>query len=79
MAIERQTALFCTKEFVMRKLFRLNLAIFPKFKVDSTMLQKICDKLNDIDWQELGFVCDGRFLFSQRSLENVVLDSSFMR
>lgn len=41
------------------------------------MLQKICDKLNDIDWRELGFVCDGRFLFSQRSLENAMLDSSF--
>ena len=51
------------------------LAIFPKFKVDSTMLQEICDKLNDTDWQELGFVCDGRFLFSQRSLENAMLDS----
>ena len=55
------------------------LAIFPKFKVDSTMLQNLCDKLNDIDWQELGFVCDGRFLFSQRSLENAMLDSSFHR
>lgn len=41
------------------------------------MLQKICDKLNHTDWQELGFVCDGRFLFSQRSLENAMLDSSF--
>ena len=39
------------------------------------MLQEICDKLNDTDWQELGFVCDGRFLFSQRSLENAMLDS----
>ena len=55
------------------------LAIFPKFKVDSIMLQKICDKLNDIDWQELGFVCDGRFLFSQRSLENAMLDSRFIK
>lgn len=41
------------------------------------MLQKICDKLNDIDWQELGFVYDEWFLFSQRSLENVMSDSSF--
>lgn len=53
------------------------LAIFPKFKVDSTMLQKICDKLNNTDWQEISFVYDGRFLFSQRSLENVMSDSSF--
>ncbi len=26
--------------------------------------------LNEVDWTDLGFVCDGRFLFSQRSLEN---------
>ncbi|EKA1615266.1 class I SAM-dependent methyltransferase, partial [Campylobacter coli] len=45
------------------------LAIFPKFKCDKKLLQEICDKLNEIDWEELGFVCDGRFLFSQRSLE----------
>ena len=30
---------------------------------------KICDRLNDVDWRELGFVCDNRFIFSQRSLE----------
>ena len=30
----------------------------------------MCDRLNDIDWRELGFVCDRRFLFTQRSLEN---------
>ena len=53
------------------------LAIFPKFKVDSIMLQNLCDKLNNTDWRELGFVCDRRFLFSQRSLENAMLDSSF--
>lgn len=45
----------------------------------SITLQNLCDKLNEIDWQELGFVCDGRFLFSQRSLENAMLDSSFHR
>lgn len=54
------------------------LAIFPKFKVDLKNLKIICEKLNSINWEELGFVCDGRFLFSQRSLENVVLDSSFI-
>lgn len=52
------------------------LAIFPKFKTDS--LQDLCDKLNNINWNELGFVCDGRFLFSQRSLENALLDSNFL-
>ncbi|GAA9841538.1 hypothetical protein VN0563_11700 [Helicobacter pylori] len=40
-------------------------------------LQNLCDKLNAINWQELGFVCDGRFLFSQRSLENALLPKDF--
>lgn len=53
------------------------LAIFPKFKVDYAILQELCDKLNNTNWQELGFVCNGRFLFSQRSLENCMLDFSF--
>ncbi len=33
--------------------------------------------LNDVDWGELGFVCDGRFLFAQRSLENALLPEDF--
>lgn len=53
------------------------LAIFPKFKCDEKMLALLVRKLNDVDWEELGFVCDGRFLFSQRSLENSMLDESF--
>ncbi len=54
------------------------LAVFPKFEVDSIMLKMLCEKLNNVDWEELGFVCDGRFLFSQRSLENAMLDSNFL-
>lgn len=53
------------------------LAIFPKFHIDSKKLYALCERLNAIDWVELGFVCDGRFLFSQRSLENCFLDKSF--
>lgn len=53
------------------------LAIFPKFSKDLHALEKACERLNNIDWQELGFVCDGRFLFSQKSLENCLLDESF--
>ena len=30
------------------------------------------DLLNEVDWAELGFVCDGRFLFAQRSLEHAL-------
>jgi adenine-specific DNA-methyltransferase len=33
--------------------------------------------LNDVNWAELGFVCDGRFLFAQRSLENSLLPEDF--
>lgn len=32
-----------------------------------------------VDWQELGFVCDGRFLFTQRSLETSRLPAEFAR
>ena len=53
------------------------LAIFPRFKTTPTILQKLCELLNAVDWQELGFVCDGRFLFSQRSLEKSILPQSF--
>jgi adenine-specific DNA-methyltransferase len=47
------------------------LAIFPKNQ-DSD-LDKLVEYLNSVDWQELGFITDGRFIFSQRSLENTVL------
>jgi adenine-specific DNA-methyltransferase len=33
--------------------------------------------LNDVDWHELGFVCDGRFIFSQRSLAHALLPETF--
>lgn len=33
----------------------------------------------DVDWQELGFVCDGRFLFTQRSLQTCLLPDKFSR
>lgn len=53
------------------------LAIFPRSaEVDVAELR---DALNAVDWAELGFVCDGRFLFSQRSLENAPLPAAFTR
>ena len=33
--------------------------------------------LNTVDWADLGFICDGRFLFTQRSLERAPLPESF--
>ena len=54
------------------------LALFPR-RADLTdaQLTQLTALLNDIDWHELGFVCDGRFLFSQRSLENCLLPEEF--
>lgn len=51
------------------------LALFPQAK--NTDLQALCSAMNDVDWSELGFVCDGRFVFSQRSLENAPLPEAF--
>ena len=51
------------------------LAIFPH---DPTVdVQVLAKALNAVDWSDLGFVCDGRFLFTQRSLEQAPLPKSF--
>ena len=47
------------------------LAIFPRDPdVD---VQRLAAALNAVDWADLGFVCDGRYLFTQRSLEQTPL------
>jgi len=51
------------------------LALFPHR--DGIDLQSLTTQLNEVDWGELGFVCDGRFLFSQRSLEQTLLPEDF--
>ena len=51
------------------------LAVFPKNKQADE--NELCEKLNSVNWYELGFVCDGRYLFSQKSLENTLLPSFF--
>ena len=54
------------------------LALFPK--LPGMDLALAADMLNDqVDWQELGFVCDGRFLFTQRALQNTLLPRAFER
>ncbi|WP_291994330.1 class I SAM-dependent methyltransferase [Candidatus Accumulibacter sp. ACC003] len=51
------------------------LAIFAR---DPTVdVQALALALNGVDWADLGFVCDGRFLFTQRSLEQTPLPESF--
>lgn len=51
------------------------LAIFPKNKKANEAL--LCEKLNSVNWYELGFVCNGRYIFSQKSLENTLLPDIF--
>jgi len=55
------------------------LAIFPKQNLNQNQLQNFCDELNAINWQELGFVVDGRSIFSQKSLENTLLPNNFKK
>lgn len=51
------------------------LAIFPHDV--SVNVKALAEALNAVDWDDLGFVCDGRFLFTQRSLEQSPLPKSF--
>ena len=53
------------------------MALFPHRRLKNTELMRLTEMLNDVDWHELGFVCDGRFLFAQRSLENALLPEDF--
>lgn len=54
------------------------LAMFPhRSGLTDQDLNRLTDMLNDVDWHELGFVCDGRYLFGQRSLENSLLPEDF--
>lgn len=51
------------------------LAIFPHDPhVD---IQALTQALNALDWAELGFVCDNRYLFSQRALSQAPLPAVF--
>ena len=53
------------------------MAVFPRrADVDIAAFR---DALNAVDWADLAFVCDGRFLFTQRSLENAPLPAAFER
>lgn len=55
------------------------LAIFPKKPVSIDILNSMCIDLNLVNWQDLGFICDGRFIFSQRSLEQTLLPEIFRK
>ncbi len=51
------------------------LAIFPKNPHIDT--HTLAEALNEVGWEDLGFICDGRFLFTQRSLEQTPLPKLF--
>lgn len=57
------------------------LALFPKRQdIPRRDLIECTLMLNrEVDWQELGFICDGRYLFTQRSLQTCVLPDKFSR
>ena len=46
------------------------LALIPKKDIDLT---KYVKRLNNVDWGSQGFVCNGRFIFGQRSLSNAFI------
>jgi adenine-specific DNA-methyltransferase len=50
------------------------LALFPKTEMS---LERACTILNSLNWNELGFKYDGRFMFSHKSLSNALLPSKF--
>ncbi|MDR0575976.1 MAG: class I SAM-dependent methyltransferase [Candidatus Accumulibacter sp.] len=51
------------------------LAIFPR--VPTLDARALAAALNRVDWEDLGFICDGRFLFTQHSLEQTPLPGVF--
>lgn len=52
------------------------LALFPKDpNMDLTVATNLLN--TSVDWEDLGFVCDGRFMFSQRGLEQCLLPDCF--
>ncbi|MDR3159648.1 MAG: class I SAM-dependent methyltransferase [Zoogloeaceae bacterium] len=51
------------------------LALFPKVKMD---MRRAVHLLNHaVPWEELGFVVDGRYLFTQRTLQTLMLPGVF--
>ena len=47
------------------------LALFPKHEID---IADATNKLNSIDWNDLGFATGGRFVFAQKSLKEALID-----
>ena len=66
--------------FFLHRCWHFDGAVLALFPHDASCdLQALRDALNRVAWDELGFVCDGRYLFTQRSLENAPLPAEFAR
>lgn len=50
------------------------LALIPKNDEVEENLESYLRKLNETDWKKLGFKVGGRFMFTQKTLENIILD-----
>lgn len=55
------------------------LGIFFKNPENNDKINDAIEELNKVDWKELGFITGGRFIFSQRSLENCFLPDQFKK
>lgn len=50
------------------------LALIPKTDEIENNLETYLEKLNSTNWNALGFKVGGRFIFSQKTLQNIILD-----
>lgn len=50
------------------------LAIIPLTDEVEKNLEIYLNKLNSIDWETMGFKVGGRYIFNQKSLENIIID-----
>lgn len=55
------------------------LGVFFKNNENNSRIQEAINDLNNVDWEDLGFKTGGRFIFSQRSLENCLLPDEFKK
>lgn len=52
------------------------LALFPKVPLD---LEETKNQLNKLNWEEMGFVSGGRYIFAQKSLKEAMVDDKVFR
>ena len=50
------------------------IALIPKTDAVEEKLEEYVEKLNLVDWEKLGFKVGGRFVFTQKTLDNITLD-----